>query len=127
MALGLAVAAAVAVKVPALFGMDLDEDADFYARNLSLFVLPLLIGYFVWKRPVTSHRPLAGARVRRCCRVRQRLSVRPGQLHRRPLTALHLPIALWLVVAIAYAGSRNAWKAAWTSSASRASCSSTTC
>ncbi len=46
----LAVAAAVAIKVPALFGMQLDEDAGFYARNASLFVLPLLTGYFVWKR-----------------------------------------------------------------------------
>src|SRR5512132_313983 len=45
----LAVAAAVAIKVPALFGLQLDEhrpaDAAFYARNLSLFVLPLLAGY----------------------------------------------------------------------------------
>ncbi len=27
-----------------------DPNAGFYARNLSLFVLPLLTGYFVWKR-----------------------------------------------------------------------------
>src|SRR5918995_3874546 len=46
----LAVAAAVVIKVPALFGMQLNQDAGFYARNLSLFVLPLLTGYFVWKR-----------------------------------------------------------------------------
>src|SRR5918997_6214387 len=48
----LAVAAAVVIKVPALFGIQLDQDAGFYfyARNLSLFVLPLLTGYFVWKR-----------------------------------------------------------------------------
>src|ERR687895_2420870 len=46
----LAVAAALAIKVPALFGIHLDQDAGFYARNLSLFVLPLLTGYFVWKR-----------------------------------------------------------------------------
>src|SRR5262249_22173295 len=50
----LAVAAALAIKVPALFGLQLDEhrpeDARFYARNLSLFVLPLLTVYFVWKR-----------------------------------------------------------------------------
>src|ERR687893_1754980 len=46
----LAVAAALAIKVPALFGIKLDQDAGFYARNLSLFVLPLLTGYFVWKR-----------------------------------------------------------------------------
>src|ERR671910_403394 len=46
----LAVAAAVLIKVPALFGIQLDADAGFYARNSSLFVLPLLTGYFVWKR-----------------------------------------------------------------------------
>jgi PadR family transcriptional regulator, regulatory protein PadR len=52
----------------------------------------------------------------------------PPRAHTEALTALHLPIALWLVVGIAYAGGR--WSqvaAAWTSSASRASCSSTTC
>src|SRR5918992_2159467 len=48
----LAVAAAVVIKVPALFGIQLDGDASFYARNLSLFVLPLLTGYFVWKRRI---------------------------------------------------------------------------
>src|SRR3712207_4857534 len=45
----LAVAAAVVIKVPALFGIQLDQDAGVYARNLSLFVLPLLTVYFVWK------------------------------------------------------------------------------
>src|SRR5919198_4669282 len=38
----LAVAAATAIKVPALFGMRLDQDIGFYARNLGLLVLPLL-------------------------------------------------------------------------------------
>src|SRR5688572_2201647 len=48
----LAVAAAVATKVPALFGVHLDEDKDvgFYARNVPPFVLLLLTGYFIWKR-----------------------------------------------------------------------------
>src|SRR5687768_11489937 len=46
----LAALAALAVKVPELFGLQLDEDPGFYARNVSLFVLPLLAGYFVWKR-----------------------------------------------------------------------------
>src|SRR5687768_4880012 len=49
-AFGLAVAAGVAIKVPALFGMQLDDDASFYARNVSVLVLPLLVGYFAWKR-----------------------------------------------------------------------------
>src|SRR5688572_32330201 len=52
----LAVAAGVAIKVPVLFGLELDEhrpeDAAFYARNLSLFVLQVLPAYFVWKRRV---------------------------------------------------------------------------
>src|SRR5919107_1172380 len=51
-ALCVAVAAAVIIKVPALFGIQLgdEEEAGFYARNLGLFVLPLLSGYFAWKR-----------------------------------------------------------------------------
>jgi len=51
--LGLAAAAALAVKVPALFGIPLNPDDDvprFYVRNASLFVFPLLTFYFVWKR-----------------------------------------------------------------------------
>ncbi len=51
--LGLAVAAALAVKVPVLFGHPLspqDEVPAFYFRNASLFVFPLLAVYFMWKR-----------------------------------------------------------------------------
>ena len=51
--LGLAVAAALAVKVPALFGLRLSPDEEvppFYFRNASLFVFPLLAVYFMWKR-----------------------------------------------------------------------------
>src|SRR5688500_13960815 len=48
---GLAVVAALAVKVPELFGLErAGGDMPFYLRNGSLFVLPLLTGYFVWKR-----------------------------------------------------------------------------
>src|SRR5438552_15489496 len=51
--LSLAVAAAVAIKMPALFGHRLSPDEElplFYARNASLFVFPLLAVYFLWKR-----------------------------------------------------------------------------
>src|SRR6266853_5266510 len=51
--LSLAVAAAAAIKVPALFGHPInpnDELPLFYARNASLFVFPLLAVYFLWKR-----------------------------------------------------------------------------
>ena len=102
----LAVAAAVAVKVPALFGMDLDEDADFYARNLSFFVLPLLTGYFAWRRGLDlgTLRWLALAFV--AAAVFANVYPFEPEGSTEALTALHLPIALWLVVGVAYAGAR---------------------
>src|ERR687890_1080432 len=102
----LAVAAAVVIKVPALFGIQLDQDAGFYARNLSLFVLPLLTGYFVWKRRLDTStlRWLAVAFVAAGV-FANAYPLAPGG-YTEALTALHLPIALWLVVGIAYAGGR---------------------
>jgi hypothetical protein len=104
----LAVAAALAIKVPALFGIQLEGDAGFYARNLSLFVLPLLTGYFVWKRRLGTGtlRWLAVAFV--AAGVFANAYPFGGNLggYAEVLTALHLPIALWLVVGIAYAGGR---------------------
>lgn len=54
-AFSLAVAAAVLFKLPFPFGFGFDEEPGFYARNLSLFVLPLLTGYFVWKWQIDNH------------------------------------------------------------------------
>jgi len=102
----LAIAAAVAIKVPALFGMQLDQDGGFYARNLSLFVLPFLTGYFVWKRGLATStvRWLAAAFV--VAGVFANVYPFDPEGSTEVLTALHLPIALWLVVGIAYAGGR---------------------
>src|SRR5918997_134981 len=102
----LAVAAAVVIKVPALFGIQLDQDAGFYARNLSLFVLPLLTGYFVWKRRLDTStlRWLAVAFV--AAGVFANVYPSPPGGYPEALTALPLPIALWLVVGIGYAGGR---------------------
>ena len=106
----LAAAAALAIKAPALFGIQLNTganaDAGFYARNLSLFVLPLLTGYFVWKRRLgtstLSWLALAFVAAGVFANV---YPFAPGG-YTEALTALHLPIALWLVVGIAYAGGR---------------------
>lgn len=105
-AFGLAVAAAAAVKAPALFGMDLDRDAGFYARNASLFVLPLLTAYFAWKRRLAPRtvRWLAVAFVAAAIAANVYPFDPDGAT--AVLTALHLPIALWLVVGVAYAGGR---------------------
>ena len=105
--LSLALAAALAVKVPALFGLRLGGgDEAFYARNASLFVLPLLTLYFVWKRGLRSAGglwlalPFAAGAV-----FANVFSFRTGS-DTEVLTALHLPIALWLVVGFAYVGGR---------------------
>src|SRR5690606_16686218 len=50
----LAAIAALAIKAPELFGVRLDENPGFYVRNLGLFVLPLLTGYFAWKHGMPS-------------------------------------------------------------------------
>ena len=108
-ALGLAVAAAVAIKVPELFGQHIDPNTElplFYVRNASLFVLPLLAGFFVWKRaiPWAAWRwlvlPFAAAAV-----VANGYPFGAGS-DTLGLTVLHLPIALWLAVGVAYAGGR---------------------
>ncbi|MGB4175994.1 MAG: hypothetical protein WBK61_08920, partial [Bacillota bacterium] len=102
----LAVAAAVLIKMPALFRIQIDEDISFYARNFSLFVLPLLTGYFAWKRQLdaSNTRWLAGAFVVAAV-LANVYPFAPGG-HTEVLVALHLPIALWVVVGIAYAGAR---------------------
>jgi len=105
-AFGLAVAAAVAVKVPALFGLQLDEDGGFYARNASFFVLPLLTGYFAWKRRLALAMVGWLAVVFLVAAVFANAYPFEPEGSTESLVALHLPIALWLVVGVAYAGGR---------------------
>lgn len=102
----LAVAAAILVKLPALFGLDLDKDAGFYARNAGLFVLPLLTGYFAWKRRLDARTlPWLAVAFVAAGVFANVYPVRPNG-YTEILSVLHLPIALWLVVGIAYAGGR---------------------
>ncbi len=102
--LALAVGAALAIKVPALLGLDIADDPGFYARNLSLFVLPFLAGYLAWKRRMPVRRalvllvpPFALAAV-----VANAYPFVPGG-STEVLVALHLPVVLWLVTGVAYA------------------------
>lgn len=107
----LAVVAAALIKAPVLFGIQIDENAGFYARNLSYFVLPLLTGYFAWKRRLDA-RAIAwlGAGFVAAAVFANVYPFAPDG-YTQTLTALHLPIALWVaVVGVAYAGSR--WRAA---------------
>ncbi len=105
--LGLAVAAALAIKAPALFGLPLqDEHESFYLRNAGLFVLPLLTAYFVWKRRLAWRRCLWLALPFAAAAVFANLYPFGKGSDTEVLTVLHLPIGLWLAVGVAYAGDR---------------------
>ena len=108
-AVALAIASAVAIKLPELFGFHMSApitETSFYVRNFSLFVLPLLAGYFAWKRTVDR----AGRIWLAIPFVAAVLAVNifpfDGRGHTLILAAIHLPIALWLAVGYAYIGGR---------------------
>ena len=101
--LGCTAAAALAIKVPMLFGLEFDGDGgSFYARNLSLFVLPFLAVYFIWTRGL-SRKGIAGlAAVFVAGAVfANAYPFTPGG-STEILTAIHLPIVLWLTLGVAY-------------------------
>ncbi len=107
--LGLAAAAALVVKVPALFGIPLNPDDDvprFYVRNASLFVFPLLTLYFVWKRGLNFVSGFWLALPFAAGAVFANIYPFDTRGDTEFLTALHLPIALWLAVGFAYVRGR---------------------
>jgi len=100
----LALIAAVAIKIPGLFGFGFNQNEDFYSRNLSLFVLPVLTGYFAWKRKLGIITCVWLLLAFAAAVLLANAYPFSRQSDTAELTALHLPIALWLVVGIAYVG-----------------------
>ncbi|MGB2572498.1 permease prefix domain 1-containing protein [Micromonospora citrea] len=98
--------AALAIKAPALFGLGLgeDDDAAFYARNLSLFALPALAAYFAWQRRVGLPVVAVLGALFVLGAVAANAYPLDDDAHTLVLTAIHLPLALWLVVGVAYVG-----------------------
>ncbi|MET8530014.1 permease prefix domain 1-containing protein [Micromonospora sp. NPDC005172] len=97
-----AVGAVASVKVPALFGLTFDDDGSFYTRNVTLFALPWLAAFLAWRRrarPVVIAVLVAlfalGA-------VAANVYPLAGDSQSIVVTSVHLPIALWLVVGLAY-------------------------
>jgi hypothetical protein len=97
--------AALAIKVPSWFGLDITGDGDiFCARNLSLFALPALAAYFAWQRRV-SLRVIAVLAVLFVLGAVAANAYPLGEDSQSiVITAIHLPLALWLVVGVAYVG-----------------------
>jgi hypothetical protein len=98
-----AAGAVLSVKVPALFGLSLvQDDVSFYQLNFSLFALPWLAGFLAWRRQVG--RPLIAILVALFALGAVAANAYPldGTSQSVILTGIHLPIALWLVVGLAY-------------------------
>jgi hypothetical protein len=108
--LSLALAAALAVKLPALFGLRIDGHEAFYFRNASLFVLPPLTVYFLWKRGSGVAAGLLLALPFVASAAFANVFPFRADSDTEKLTALHLPIALWMAVGFAYV--RKRWFAA---------------
>jgi hypothetical protein len=97
-----AAGAVVSIKVPELFGKRYDDNGMFYALNLTLFALPWLAGFLAWRRK-------AGPRLYGLLAVLFLVGAVAANAY--PMTeesksisvvATHLPLALWLVVGLAY-------------------------
>ncbi|HRR26134.1 MAG TPA: hypothetical protein P5057_02135 [Acidobacteriota bacterium] len=106
-AFALAVAAAVAVKLPFLFGIRLtgsEPNQLFYLRNCSLLALPFLAIYFAWDRGLPSRRWLGWSVPFLIAALLINLYPFQADGQTQILAALHLPIVLWLAVGFAHVG-----------------------
>ena len=102
LALGLAVGAGLAIKAPALFGIDWASDGAFYARFAALLVLPFLAAYFLVRRHASVQTTvIVGVPFALTAVV---MAVYPFAPDGATLflAALHAVVLLWLVTGIAY-------------------------
>ncbi|MGB4778345.1 permease prefix domain 1-containing protein [Microbacterium sp.] len=104
LALGLAGLAAVAIKLPALFGLGFPAAGEFYARNVALLVLPFLAVLFLVRRRAG----VGTVAVVAASFVVAALVVNGYPFEPRGatllLTVVHTAVVLWLVVGVAYVG-----------------------
>ncbi len=103
-ALVFALAAAVPIQVARLAAQFPEEQPGWLLRNISLFVLPFLAGYFAHRRQVDTRRwLLTAAPFVLAALVVNLYPYRAGSATEL-LVALHLPVVLWFAVAYPYMG-----------------------
>ncbi|MEN6349546.1 MAG: permease prefix domain 1-containing protein [Syntrophomonas sp.] len=101
-----ALLAGTLIKIPALFGIRLEDQGSelFYLKNLSLFILPFIAAFFLIKRQADSKTWLVilGIFALAALIINIYPSFTPHDTAN--LIGLHLPMFLWLVVGAAYIG-----------------------
>jgi hypothetical protein len=103
-ALVFALAAAVAIQVARLAARFPEEAAGWLLRNIGVFVLPFLAGYFARRRQLDTRRwVITAAPFVLVTLVVNLYPYRAGSATEL-LVALHLPVVLWFAVAYPYMG-----------------------
>jgi hypothetical protein len=92
--------AVVGVKLPNLFGFDMNDS--FYARNLGILALAPLAIFFAWRRRVSPRVIAVLVGLFALGAVGANVYPYDDGSQSIVLSAIHLPLALWFVVGIAY-------------------------
>ena len=103
-ALVFAVAAAVVVQIARLAAGFPDEEPNWFFRNLGLFVLPFLAGYFAWRRELDARGWVLAAAPFALGALVINLYPWDAESDTEVLAAVHLLVVLWFVVAYPYMG-----------------------
>lgn len=102
-ALLFALAAAIGIQVARL-AADSDESPAWLARNLGLFVLPFLAGYFARRRTLDPRQWVLMAAPFALLALVINLYPWDGESATEVLVVVHLPVVLWFVIAYPYMG-----------------------
>jgi len=97
-----AAGAAVSVKLPELFGMSLERDGTFYGPNAGLFALPWLAAFLAWHRRASTALVVVLVGLFALGAVAANVYPLEAGSQSVILTSIHLPLALWFVVGLAY-------------------------
>ena len=98
--------AALLVKIPSFFGLTLDSAPEFYLRNVSLLGLAGVAAYLLWRHRASLAYVLAVAAGFAVIAVAANIYTLDPTGDALPMTALHVPIAVWVVVGLAYVTAR---------------------
>lgn len=103
-ALVFAVTAAVVVEVARVAAGFPGKDPGWFSRNLSLFVLPFLAGYFARRRQLDARAWLFAAVPFALAALVINLFPYDADSDTEKLVALHLPVVMWFAIAFPYMG-----------------------
>ncbi|WP_205503122.1 DUF4153 domain-containing protein [Rufibacter psychrotolerans] len=96
-----ALLAGLCAKLPTFFPLD---EEFFYPRNIGFLVFPFLAAYFAWKNQVSPGKLAFLGAVFLVCLVYINLLPHNPASDTLVLACLHLPLLLWVVLGVAYAG-----------------------